>query len=116
MLRILGLAAVALTLAVPAHADHMRHKKGHGHGHGHATHSHENVLKGGTITVSCFRGPWREVIIDRPNAVFVDSLVDVGYTYERAHAIATRICRDEELVGNPDAMREEMRRIYRSGT
>ena len=29
----------------------------------------------GVVTVSCFRGPWTEVIWDRPNPVFVDSLV-----------------------------------------
>jgi hypothetical protein len=109
MLKALGLAAVALTLALPAAADHMKHRKGYGSA---APMKYAYNRGGGTITVSCFRGPWKEVIWDRPNAVFVDSLVNVGYTYERAHAIAERVCRDEALVGNPGAMRETMRRIY----
>ena len=31
----------------------------------------------GMIVVSCFRGPWEEVIWDRPEPVFIDSLVGV---------------------------------------
>ena len=105
---LLGTAAFALALAGPAAADHS-----HGKGYGHAKpHSHSYSRSGGKITVSCFRGPWQEVIWDRPNAVFVDSLVAIGYTFERAHAIAERICRDEALVGNPEALRTTMLRIY----
>ncbi len=66
-----------------------------------------------TIYVSCFRGPWREVIWDRPNAKFIDSLVDVGYDYPTAHAIAERVCRDDALVGNPEGLKSEMIRIFR---
>lgn len=65
----------------------------------------------GTVTVSCFRGPWEEVIWDRPNAVFVDSLVALGYDFPTAHAIAERVCRDEATVGDPEAAVAVMRRI-----
>lgn len=64
------------------------------------------------IIVSCFRGPWDDVIWDRPNSKFVESLVDVGYDYPTAHAIAERVCRDDRLVGNPEGLRREMIRIY----
>lgn len=66
-----------------------------------------------TIIVSCFRGPWTEVIWDRPNSRFIDSLVDVGYDYPTSHAIAERICRDDALVGNPEGMKSEMIRIFK---
>lgn len=67
---------------------------------------------GYVIVVSCFRGPWKEVIWDRPNAKFVDSLVDVGYDYPSAHAISERICRDDTLVGNKEGLRAEMIRVF----
>jgi len=69
--------------------------------------------QGGTVYVSCYRGPWRDVIWDRPEAIFVDSLVSVGYDYTNALAIATRVCRDITVVGNDEAMRLEMVRIIR---
>lgn len=67
---------------------------------------------GNTLIVSCFRGPWKDVIWDRPNSNFIDSLIDFGYEYDQAHAIAERICRDGRLVGNKPAMKAEMIRIY----
>jgi hypothetical protein len=111
MIKTLGFAALAAVLAMPAAADHMRHK----HGYGHGTVSGNYARGGVTITVSCYRGPWKEVIIDRPNAVFIDSLVQAGYSYERAHAIGERVCRDEALVDNPGALAATMRQIYNSG-
>jgi len=63
------------------------------------------------ITISCFRGPWQGVIWDRPNAVFIDSLVNAGYTYPEAHAIAERVCRDHAGVGSPETMRAAMSNI-----
>ena len=110
MLRTLGYAALAVVLAVPASADHVRHAKGYGKAPANYSYS-----GGGTITVSCWRGPWEEVIWDRPNAVFIDSLVNVGYSYERASAIAHRVCRDQDLVGNPEGLKSTMRRIYAEG-
>ena len=62
----------------------------------------------GVVTVSCFRGPWTEVIWDRPNPVFVDSLVAVGYDFPTAQAIATRVCKDIAGVGNPDHVKARM--------
>lgn len=67
---------------------------------------------GHTLIVSCFRGPWTDVIWDRPNSNFIDSLIDFGYDYPNAHAIAERICRDDRLVHNKEAMKAEMMRIY----
>jgi len=65
------------------------------------------------IIVSCFRGPWKEVIWDRPNSNFIDSLINIGYDYPTSHAIAERVCRDDWLVGNESGMKSEMIRIYR---
>ncbi|MCE0506993.1 MULTISPECIES: hypothetical protein [unclassified Roseivivax] len=82
---------------------------------GHKSGYHKDDLprfKGGTIVVSCFRGPWNEVIWDRPNSNFVDSLVAIGYDFPTAHAIAERICRDDRLVNNPEGLKSEMLRIY----
>ncbi|MDF0602817.1 hypothetical protein P1J78_18915 [Psychromarinibacter sp. C21-152] len=70
--------------------------------------------QGTVIQVSCYRGPWTEVIWDRPNPVFIDTLVAAGYDYPTAHAIGERVCRDPALVNNPAGLRAEMTRIYRS--
>ncbi|MCB1343231.1 MAG: hypothetical protein KDK24_19620 [Pseudooceanicola sp.] len=64
------------------------------------------------IYVSCFRGPWEEVIWDRANPVFVDSLIKVGYDYPSAYAIGERICRDKSLVNDAEGMKREMIRIF----
>jgi hypothetical protein len=74
------------------------------HHHGYATH---------VITVSCYRRPWQEVIWDRPNPVFTDSLVSAGYTFPEAHAIAERVCRDASSVGRPGAISATMTDILR---
>lgn len=66
------------------------------------------------ITVSCYRGPWEDVIWDRPNPVFTDSLVSAGYTFPEAHAIAERVCRDPGAVGQPDVALATMTNILRS--
>ncbi len=67
--------------------------------------------QGGVVHVSCFRGPWREVIWDRPQGIFIDSLVQVGYDFPSALAIATRLCRDITYVGDDAAIKAEMERI-----
>lgn len=69
------------------------------------------AANGPAVIVSCFRGPWQEVIWDRPNPVFVDSLVAAGYSFPEAHAIAERVCRDPDTVGRPDDAAAVMRRI-----
>ena len=104
MKKALVLAAVCAALAAPAMAGGKYHKK----------HNREYGPTDNTIVVSCFRGPWNEVIWDRPNAVFVDSLVAVGYESPTAHAIAERVCRDKALVGNPEGLKSTMRNIYRN--
>lgn len=105
MKRALALAfSVACAFTTPAFADHKHHAAGHhyvGSGYGRV------------VTVSCYRGPWEGVIWDRPNAVFIDSLVAIGYDFPTAHAIGERICRDAALVGNLDRLREETRRVIR---
>lgn len=63
------------------------------------------------VTVSCFRGPWQEVIWDRPNPVFIDSLVNVGYSFPEAHAIGERVCRDASTVDRPDRAVQVMHQI-----
>ncbi len=65
-----------------------------------------------TILVSCYRGPLKVVAWDRPTLTFIDSLVAAGYSYGDAAAIGDRICRDEALVDDPDAIKAEMRRIH----
>jgi hypothetical protein len=103
MIKTVIATALAGMLALPAYAGNVKYAY---HKHGEAG-PKDNVIR-----VSCFRGPWNEVIWDRPNAVFVDSLVAVGYDFSTAHAIAERICRDNALVGNPEGLKAEMERIF----
>lgn len=63
------------------------------------------------ITISCYRGPWEDVIWDRPNPVFTDSLVNAGYSFPEAHAIAERVCRDPSTVNHPNGMVSVMNSI-----
>lgn len=63
------------------------------------------------ITISCFRGPLRVVAWDRPNAVFIDDLVQLGYSRPEAHAIGERVCRDEYGVYNPEYQLQSLGRI-----
>jgi hypothetical protein len=65
----------------------------------------------GTVMVSCYRGPWRETLWDRPEAVFLDSLVALGYDYTAAEAIGERVCKDETLVDDPAALQAAVERI-----
>lgn len=97
--------AAALTLAATGAAVAGGTSKTHG--------QHAQQQTGGVIYVACFRGPWDEVIWDRPQPRFVDSLVNVGYDYPTAHAIAERVCRDADLVGNPEGLRATMLQITR---
>ena len=99
-------AVLAAGAAGPALADHSHH----GNGSSSAYQMGSGQL---VVTVQCFRGPWREVIWDHPEAVFVDSLVNVGYDYPTAHAIAERVCRDYRLVDDLEGLRDEMYRILR---
>ncbi|KIN70892.1 hypothetical protein Z945_3356 [Sulfitobacter noctilucae] len=96
--------AIATAVSLPAMANAGGGAKHHHHGAYGPT--------GHQIVVSCFRGPWKEVIWDRPNAVFIDSLVSVGYDFSTAQAIGERVCRDQRLVGNPAALKTTMERIW----
>lgn len=60
------------------------------------------------IVVSCYRGPWSDVIWDRPNAVFIDSLREAGYSILQATTIGDAVCQDPELVSNPDGLKATM--------
>lgn len=95
----LAAATGLLGSALPVHAD----SYGYYH-HGQTAH---------VITVSCYRGPLDDVIWDRPNPVFTDSLVTAGYTFPEAHAIAERVCRDPGSVGQPGALSATMSDILR---
>lgn len=63
------------------------------------------------ITISCFRGPWREVIWDKPNAVFLDGLTRIGYSPAQAYAIGRRVCRDEYGLKDPEYLKSTFRRL-----
>jgi hypothetical protein len=71
----------------------------------------ETRLEPVVITVSCFRGPWRQVIIDQPNQVFIDSLMAAGYSSGEAFGIGVRVCRDQLSVSNPARLVSETYRI-----
>ncbi len=103
MLKKLCVTAVVAAMAIPAMAS--------AGGQGKYYHGAYGPT-GNQIVVSCFRGPWREVIWDRPNAVFIDTLVSVGYDFSTAQAIGERVCRDITLVGNPGALKHTMEQIY----
>lgn len=111
-----GLAAASIALGATAAS---AHDLVQGHGHIPHTHHRQQVIIAEprvvtvTITVSCFRGPFREVIWDRPEAPFLQSLVDAGYTFPEASAIGERVCRDITTVGNNAAVQATMERIIR---
>lgn len=67
--------------------------------------------KPGQITISCFRGPFEVVVWDRPNAVFVDDLVRLGYEYPQAYAIAQTVCRDEYALHNEGYMIQRLHQL-----
>ncbi len=96
MRKVLLLAPLAAALAAPAVASEMPSQPGG---------------DSGAITISCYRGPLRDVIWDRPNAVFIDSLMRRGYSIEQAEAIGNRVCRDEYGVFDPDHMVETLTRL-----
>ncbi len=106
-----------LSMAAPmALADGVHNGYGHGHNHGHvhpqSHHHNATVVERVHVTISCFRGPWNDVIWDRPEPVFVDTLVNAGYTFPEAHAIAERVCRDIDGVDNPGHSQAVMMQIF----
>ena len=75
------------------------------------TRSNTTVTSGSVIHVSCYRGPWKEVIWDRPNPEFIQSLEDNGIGSRDAIEIAETICRDPRLVDNPTGLAKQVRRL-----
>lgn len=71
----------------------------------------DTALAGNDVLVSCYRGPWNQVIWDRANPEFIASLEANGMTPVEARVIADSICRDPRLVNNPDEMAAEVRRV-----
>lgn len=65
------------------------------------------------VVISCFRGPWQEVIWDRPNPIFIDTLMANGYSITTATAIAERICRDPNLVNQNELSIQETIRLMK---
>ena len=66
------------------------------------------------INVSCYRGALRSAVAwDRPNPVFIEDLVQIGYTYPEAASIGERICRDIRGVGDGKYRVNRMRDILR---
>ncbi len=67
---------------------------------------------GQEFLISCFRGPWLETVAwDRPNAVFVDELMEYGYSPGQAIAIGKRVCRDEFGVGDHEYMKATLNKL-----
>ena len=67
------------------------------------------------IRISCDRSLLkRKVVFDRAMGVFLDDLAALGYSNAEAVAIGERVCRDERLVGNPEAMAAQVRNILRT--
>lgn len=108
LLASLLVAAPALAHGVHGYGYQQGHARqsSYGHARRYSPPSPEVIIA--TVTVSCFRGPWQDVIWDRPEPVFVDSLVNAGYTYPESFAIAERVCRDSTGVGNPENLRATM--------
>lgn len=79
-----------------------------------AAHHHRTTAQPVTIQIACFRGPWREIIWDRAEVGFTDSLVAYGYSFAEADAIGTRVCRDPDGVDNPQHMVDMVRHILRT--
>lgn len=63
------------------------------------------------VRVSCYRGPWKQVIWDRANPDFIASLEVHGLSAVDARVIADSICRDPRLVNNPEGLAGEVRRV-----
>lgn len=97
-MRLLTLTAAAL-LALPTVA---------------AAQSRHTAAQTVTIQIACFRGPWQEIIWDRPEVSFTDDLVAYGYSEADALAIGTRICRDPQGVTDPAHMVGVLQQILRT--
>ena len=66
------------------------------------------------INISCYRGALPTVAWDRANAVFIQDLMQVGYSYEKATVIAEHICRDEFGVRNAEHQVMRLKEVLRA--
>ena len=107
-MKTLMLASVAIVGLAGGAIAHDRHSHSHSH-----SHSGSVSARGNTIVVSCYRGPQKVVYWDRANPAFYDSLRAAGYSASTSQAIGDRICRDQSLVDNLEAMKAEVSRIIR---
>lgn len=64
-----------------------------------------------SFVISCYRGPTKNVIWDRPNPVFIDSLKAAGYAPLEAIQIANSVCSDPELVGDLEGLKAAVMEI-----
>lgn len=70
-----------------------------------STEHQKNVTQSHRIELSCYRGPFKDVIWDRAYPNFVASLESYGYPRYQAQLMADSICRDPSFIDNPDAMK-----------
>lgn len=63
------------------------------------------------LRVSCYRGALRTVAWDRPNAVFIMDLLQLGYDNDEAAMLAELVCRNIRGVRNPEYQTQRMRLI-----
>lgn len=91
-------AALVAGFATGAAADGHGGWGGGGYGYGKTTTTYAPSAK---IVVSCYRGPYRnKVKWDKPNPVFIKSLVAAGYSHSRAKSIAWSVCRNPAYINN----------------
>lgn len=57
------------------------------------------------IRIACYRGPLHATIWDAPEGHFVQDLVDFGYDFANADAIARSVCKDESLIGHSELLK-----------
>ena len=69
------------------------------------------AASGPQIKVDCYRGPWEDVIWDRPERPFIESLMAAGYDLVAAEAIGEWVCRDPAGVNDPAALVAIARRV-----
>ncbi|QPM91986.1 hypothetical protein [Pseudooceanicola algae] len=65
------------------------------------------------VLASCYRGPWEDVIWDKANPEFMETLMQNGITPDAAEEIGERVCRDPALVGKPDLIIDRTRELMR---
>lgn len=106
----IALAAAAMTALITTGAQ--AHEIGGGamaHAHPQTrAHSHSGPTTTAQVRIDCYRGPWTETIWDHPRGIFIDDLMNLGYDYSNASAIAYRICRDVRALGQPEVLRANL--------